>query len=207
MYKADKVGRIWLDKDTFLAPFGYFKKDWEYVHKFYSNPFIAKSLFHDGMDMNSALIILENQIKNGVSFIGFNKGKRIAFIVLEKVSIKPSVFILHGGISRKLYGSGLPQLALEYVKYFVFNIHGASKLEGVTMHPNRLLERYYESGGLVKECEIKNRVSVGGKLFPAKVFGMTVADYEPQQIKEVKIDVLKTKKKKKRKKRKSKKKR
>ena len=27
MYEADSVGRIWLDEDSFLAPFGHFEKE------------------------------------------------------------------------------------------------------------------------------------------------------------------------------------
>ena len=120
MYKPDKVGRIWLDKDSFLAPFGHFKEDWEYVYNYYSDPEIAKRLFHDGMDFNLALKITEAQIKNNPSFIAFYKGERIAYIILEQITAEPAVFVYHGGITRKLYGSGLPQKAFYFVKQFVF---------------------------------------------------------------------------------------
>jgi|TARA_Y100000310_G_scaffold156945_1_gene156358 hypothetical protein len=183
-FQADKVGRIWLDEDSFLAPFGHFKKDWEYVYNYFNDPVIAKRLFHDGMDFNLAISIAETQIKSNPAFIGFYKNKRSAYIILEQISAKPVCFVLHGGISRKLYGSGLPQLAFNYVKQFVFEERGAEKLEGIIMHPNKLLEGYFKRGGLTKECEIKNRVSVDSKLFPIKLFGMTLEDYKNTENKE-----------------------
>ena len=199
MYKPDKVGRIWLDKDSFLAPFGHFKEDWEYVYNYYSDPEIAKRLFHDGMDFNLALSIAKAQIEQGSAFIGFYKGKRSAYIILEKISSQPSIYILHGGISKNLYGSGLPQLAFDYVKQFVFDEKGADKLEGYVMHPNPFLEGYFKRGGLAKECEIRDRISVNGELFPVKIFGMTALDYKPFKVKEKKPHKKNKRRKKKRK--------
>ena len=184
MYKPDKYGRIFLSEESFLAPFGHFEKDWKFLYNFISSVDVGPKLLHDGMDFNLALSITETQIKNHISFIGFHKGERSAYIILEQITEKPIIYVLHGGINRKLYGSGLPQKALDFVKQFVFDEKGAEKLEGIIMAPNKLLEGYFRRGGLTKECEIVNRISVDNKLFPIKIFGMTSEVYNENKEKD-----------------------
>ena len=181
MYKPDKYGRVFLTEDCFLAPFGRFEKDWRFLYNYISGIDVGPKLIHDGMDFNLALKITEAQIKNNHSFISFYKGERIAYIILEQITAEPAVFVYHGGITRKLYGSGLPQKAFDFVKQFVFKEKGAKKLEGIIMHPNKLLEGYFKRGGLVKECEIRDRISVNKELFPIKIYGMTFEDYNKDQ--------------------------
>ena len=50
MYSADYAGRIWLDKDTFLAPFGHFDADYKFVINFFRDERESKQTYHDGMD-------------------------------------------------------------------------------------------------------------------------------------------------------------
>ena len=50
MFHKDEFGRTWLDGDTFLAPFGYYKEDYNFVIEYLRDPYIAKKTYFDGFD-------------------------------------------------------------------------------------------------------------------------------------------------------------
>jgi RimJ/RimL family protein N-acetyltransferase len=177
MFEPDEVGRFWLDEDSFLAPFGMYPEDFKYVLAYIRDPFISKNLYHDGMDENLFLQCTSVRLKNGYGWIGFHKGKRSAFLILETISINPLVFALHGGIDRKLFGTGIPQKAMRFTQHYAFEKMAADKVEGYICHPNKLLKGYFKRGGMIKECEMRDRVSVNGVLHPLEIYGITSDEY------------------------------
>ena len=181
MFEPDEVGRVWLGEDSFLAPFGKYPADFRYVINYIRQPEVSKRLYHDGMDEGVYLYSTAERLKHGVGWIGFHKGKRAAHLLLESVSHVPMVVALHGGIERALYGTGIPQKAMEFVKHYAFNKLVADKMEGYICHPNNLLKGYFKRGGMTKECEMRERISIKGKLYPLEVYSITSYEYEQEK--------------------------
>ena len=50
MYDPDQFGRVWLDDKSFIAPFGYFSKDYDYVINYLRDPVVARRTFFEGFD-------------------------------------------------------------------------------------------------------------------------------------------------------------
>lgn len=177
MFHKDEFGRTWLDGDTFLAPFGYYKEDYNFVIEYLRDPYIAKKTYFDGFDEGVVLEYYSHYLKSGFGWIGFHKKQRIAFLFLETVSFFPLIYAVHGGLVKKLFGKGLGTKSLEFVKQFVFDGMEATKLEGYVLKPNNLIAGYYERGGLTKECEIQGRISVDGKLLPSIIYSLSKEEY------------------------------
>lgn len=177
MFEKDEFGRIWFDEDNFLAPFGHFKEDYNFVIKYLRDPFIAEKTFYDGLDENTLLAYYSEYLKNGFGWIGFHKKQRAAYLFLETVSLNPLIYAVHGGLDRKLFGRGQGAKSMQFVKKFVFDGMEATKLEGYVLKPNSLVAGYYRRGGLTKECEIQGRVSVDGKLMPCIIYSLSKENY------------------------------
>ena len=177
MFEKDEFGRIWFDEDNFLAPFGHFKEDYNFVIKYLRDPFIAERTFYDGLDESTLLSYYSEYLKNGFGWIGFHKKQRAAYLFLETVSLNPLIYAVHGWLDRKLFGRGQGAKSMQFVKKFVFDGMEATKLEGYVLKPNNLIAGYYERGGLTKECEIQGRVSVDGKLLPCIIYSLNKENY------------------------------
>jgi hypothetical protein len=178
MYEKDNFGRIWFDDDSFIAPFGHFTKDYDYIINYLRDPFISERTYFDGFDENVLLNNYAQYLKLGGSgWIGFHKKKRAAYIILEIVSHKPLIYSVHGGLSKELFGKKYGAKSMEFIKDFVFNEKSATKLEGYLLHPNNFIKGYFKRGGLAKECELKNRILLDGKLSPINIYGLTREDY------------------------------
>jgi RimJ/RimL family protein N-acetyltransferase len=173
MYIPDKLGRVAIGKDTFLAPFGYFEEDYKFVVNFLRSPWVAKRTFHDNFDENALLGCYSDYLKNGIGWIAFHKNKRCAFIILELVSSSPLIYSMHGGLSRALYGNGQAKMAIDFIKYYVFDVMNGHKLEAYVLRPNNLLSGYYARSGLVKECEMQDRIMLNGVPSPITIYGLT----------------------------------
>lgn len=178
MYEEDSVGRIWFDEDSFIAPFGHFAKDYDYVINYLRDPFISERTYFEGFDENVLLNNYAQYLKLGGSgWIGFHKKKRAAYIILEIVSRQPLIYSVHGGLSKELFGKKYGAKSMEFIKDFVFNKKSATKLEGYLLHPNNFIKGYFKRGGLSKECELKDRILLDGKLSPINIYGLTREDY------------------------------
>jgi len=178
MFTPDKYGRVFFDDDFFVAPFGHYQKDFDFVDAFYGDPDNAKNLYADGYGKREALYTLGNMIKNGAGWIGFYKNERVGYLALERVVYTPLVIAVHGGIDRSLWGSGYPQQAMAFLKHMAFDKYNAVKMEGYTYRKRNLLAGLYKSGGLTKECEIKDRISIDGELKPFIIYSLSKQDYE-----------------------------
>ena len=177
MYTADSHGRVWLDEDSFLAPFGYFEKDYEFVINYLRDPFIANKTYFDGFDESVVLEYYSHYLKYGHGWIGFHKNKRAAYLFLETVSFYPLIFAIHGGLDRKLFGKGQGTKSMDFLKWFAFEEKGATKLEGYILKPNNLIAGYFRRGGLTKECEIQGRVCVDGELLPSIIYSLSQEEH------------------------------
>ena len=194
MYSADYAGRIWLDKDTFLAPFGHFDADYKFVINFLRDERVLKHTYHDGMDEAQLLQQYAEYMKNGFSWIGFHDGKRAGFFVLQVISMKPIIFAIHGGIDPNLRRTKMAQKACGFIKHFAFDQKMATKIEGYIAAPNRLIVRFFDKCGMKKECELRDRISIDGSLYPLQIYSITHDEYKVTNTKKTK----KSKKKKKR---------
>tara|TARA_B110000438_G_scaffold31065_1_gene30596 strand:- start:29948 stop:30463 length:516 start_codon:yes stop_codon:yes gene_type:complete len=116
-------------------------------------------------------------LNSGYGWIGFHKKKRVAFLFLEKVSAHPLIYAVHGGLNRELFGKQYGKKSMEFVKQLVFDKNNATKLEGYILKPNNLIAGYFRRGGLVKECELKDRIIIDGNLSPISIYGLTQKDY------------------------------
>ena len=185
MYEAESVGRIWLDEDSFLAPFGHFEKDYEFVLKYLRDPFIASRTYFEAFDESVAIALYSQYMQvSGCGWIGFYKKERAGFLILEAVSFHPMIYAIHGGLSRKLFGKGYGKKSMDFVKHFVFEEKSATKLEGYILHPNNFLLGHFKRSGLVKECELKDRLLIEGKLSPINIYGLTRENYLKNKEKE-----------------------
>ena len=178
-YSADYAGRIWMDKDSFLAPFGHFDEDYRFVINFLRDPKIAKATFHDGMNEKVLLEMYAEYLKYGFGWIGFHNGKRAGFVILQTISWIPLVYAIHGGIDPKLYGTGRHSLKVfDFAQHYAFEEKLATKVEGyICNHSNNLLSGYFKRGGMTKECEVRDRISIDGSLYPLQIYGITNAEY------------------------------
>ena len=186
MYSADYAGRIWLDKDIFLAPFGHFDADYKFVINFLRDERVSKQTYHDGMDEAQLLQQYAEYMKNGFSWIIFNDGKRAGFLILQVVSIKPIIFAVHGGVDPNLRRSKIAQKTCGFIRHFAFEDKLASKIEGYIAHPNRLIVRFFDRCGMKKECEVKDRVSIDGSLYPLQIYSITHDEYKVTNTKKTK---------------------
>ena len=171
------MGRIWFDDESFLAPFGHFEKDYTFVVEYLRNPKTFGGVFFDGFDESALLQLYVNYLKSGYGWIGFHKKKRAAYLFLELVSAHPLIYAVHGGLSRELFGRQYGKKSMEFVKQLVFDKNNATKLEGYILKPNNLIAGYFRRGGLVKECELKDRIYIDGNLSPISIYGLTQKDY------------------------------
>lgn len=198
MYTADSHGRVWLDEDSFLAPFGHFQKDYDFVINYLRDSSVASKTYFDGFDENLLLQLYGAYLQQGHGWIGFHKKERASFHILETASFVPLVYVVHGGISKKLWGKG-SDLCANFIKWFVFEEKDGIKLEGNIFKPNPALVAYYKRNGMTKDCEIKNRVSVDGKIHSLVIYSMSKEDYlgkPKEEVKEKKKKKRKSKKKK-----------
>ena len=186
MYSVDYAGRIWLDQDTFLAPFGHFDEDYRFVINFLRDQRVSNQTYHDGMDEKQLLSQYSQYMKNGFSWIGFYNGKRAGFFVLQVVSTIPIVFAIHGGIDPNLRRSKMAQKACGFIKHFAFEDKLATKIEGYIAAPNRLIVRFFDKCGMKKECEVKDRISIDGSLYPLQIYSITNDEYKVTSTKKTK---------------------
>jgi RimJ/RimL family protein N-acetyltransferase len=186
MYSADYAGRIWLDKDTFLAPFGHFDADYRFVINFLRDQRVSDNTYHDGMDEKQLLEKYAEQMKQGFSWIGFYEGKRAGFFILQVVSTKPIVFAVHGGVDPNLRRSKMAQKVCGFIKHFAFDQKMAAKIEGYIAAPNRLIVRFFDKCGMKKECEVKDRISIDGNLYPLQIYSITHDEYKVTNTKKTK---------------------
>ena len=186
MYSADYAGRIWLDKDTFLAPFGHFDADYRFVINFLRDQRVSDNTYHDGMDEKQLLEKYAEQMKQGFSWIGFYEGKRAGFFILQVVSTKPIVFAVHGGVDPNLRRSKMAQKVCGFIKHFAFDQKMAAKIEGYIAAPNRLIVRFFDKCGMKKECEVKDRISIDGNLYPLQIYSITHDEYKVTSTKKTK---------------------
>ena len=133
-------------------------------------------------------------MKNGFSWIGFHDGKRAGFFVLQVISMKPIIFAIHGGIDPNLRRNKMAQKACGFIKHFAFDQKMATKIEGYIAAPNRLIVRFFDKCGMKKECELRDRISIDGSLYPLQIYSITHDEYKVTNTKKTK----KSKKKKKR---------
>jgi hypothetical protein len=173
MYAPDKYGRVAIGKDTFLAPFGFFPKDYKFVVEYLRTPSVASRAFHDNFDETSLLGCYADYLKNGIGWIAFHKNKRSAFIILELVSSSPLIYSMHGGLSREFYGRGQAKMAIDFIKHYVFDVMDAHKLEAYVLRPNNLLSGYYKRSGLEEECKMQDRIMLDGVPSPITIYGLT----------------------------------
>jgi RimJ/RimL family protein N-acetyltransferase len=186
MYAPDKLGRVRLDEDTYFAPFGFFDKDYRFVIEYLRDPYIAERTLYDNFTEKDLLWNYGEYLKNGIGWIGMHKNKRAGYIILEKVSNAPVIYAVHGGMDRKLFGKGMSKKVIDFVKYYVFDVMKAVKLEGYELKPNSLLRGFYTKiGGMEKECELKDRLLINGVPSPITIYGITKEMYYGRRRREV----------------------
>lgn len=177
MYQADEFGRVWLDDETFIAPFGHFDADYKYVVDYLDNPIVAKNTFYEGLSKEELIFRYVQYLKHGVGWIGFHKKKRGGFVILEPVSIKPLIYAVHGGLDAHLSKHGIGQKMMDFIKWSVFTKANAYKLEGYICKPNQLIKRFFNKFGLVKESELQDRILIDGTPSPMHIYGLTKEAY------------------------------
>jgi hypothetical protein len=177
MYQADEFGRVWLDDETFIAPFGHFEADYKYIVDYLKNPVIAKRTFYDGLTFEELIHRYVQYLKYGVGWIGFHKKKRGGFVILEPVSLKPLIYAVHGGLDAHLSKHDIGQKMMDFIKWSVFTQANAYKLEGYICKPNQLIKRFFNKFGLVKESELQDRILIDGTPSPMYIYGLTKEVY------------------------------
>lgn len=182
MYTADYAGRVWLDQNNFVAPFGHFPADYEYVVKYLRYPQIKKRTYYDGLDEKVLLRLYAEYLKSsGLGWIGFHgneyETERRGYVILQTMNWHPLVYSIHGGIDPLLWGKGIAQKMYDFATEYVFEHTEAQKLEGYICRPNRLIEGYFKRGGMELEHELSHRITHNGNVSGMKVYGLTKEKY------------------------------